>query len=103
VADSPYEEVVSPLGRAQVGSVALSPNRVADLNGKTVAELQNMEFVNYFPPLREALKRRYPDVRIIEASEFGLTHGPNEPEVIANLPAKLEECEVDLAISAFGV
>lgn len=97
------EEVVWPLGRTRLRSVTLEAARVGDLNGKTVAELQNMEQGDYFPVLREALKQRFPGTRIVEYTEFGLTHGPHEREVIANLPAKLKEKGVDIAISAMGV
>lgn len=98
----PTYDVVWPLGREVLEELELS-DRVSDLNGKTVAELQDLPNGEWFPVLRAELKRRYPGVNIVEYERFGLTHGPEERQVIAELPAKLREYGVDAAISAVGL
>ena len=99
--DRPVYEVVWPLGRESREDVDFT-ERVTDLNGKTIAELQDVRG-EWFPLLRTELKRRFPGVNIIEAERFGLTHGPDERQIIADLPGKLREFGVDAVISGVGV
>jgi hypothetical protein len=95
--------VVWPLGEVAAEQVELGERTGVDLNGKVVAELCDMEMlIDWFPPVRAELERRYPDAKILSWDEFGLTHGPNEHEVIEALPAKLRENGVDLVISSLG-
>ena len=95
-------EVVWPTGREVREEVAFS-GRVPDLNGKTIAEVQDLAGGGWFPVLREELKRRYPDIKIIQAENFGWTHGPDERQVVADLPTKLKEFGVDAVISGVGL
>jgi hypothetical protein len=102
-ADSePNYEVVWPLAQ-RAEPEGFSNVREADLNGKVVAELLDMaQLDTWYGPLRAELQRRFPEAKIIPFETFGLTHGPNEHEVIADLPQKFEELGVDVAISALG-
>src|ERR1700720_4965741 len=96
------EHVVWPLGPvvSDGGEVVLGQRPGIDLNGKTVAELCDMEMLTeWFPPIRAELQRRYPDLKILPLDEFGLTHGPNEHQVIEELPDRLRDAGVDLVIS----
>lgn len=100
--DGPVYQVVWPLGKEVSEEIDFS-DRVQDLNGKTIAELQDVEHGRWFPVLREELKRRYPDVKIVDFETFGLTHGPHERQVIEELPTKLREYGVDAVISGVGL
>ncbi|MBI2909496.1 MAG: hypothetical protein HYX92_17765 [Chloroflexi bacterium] len=64
-------EVLSPCGEPTVEKVSVSP-RLSDLSGKTVCELWNGSFQGYatFPIVRELLRERYPDVKVIPYTEF---------------------------------
>ncbi|MBI2908417.1 MAG: hypothetical protein HYX92_12290 [Chloroflexi bacterium] len=65
-------EVLSPLGEPTVDKLAVAPY-LPDLNGKTVCEVS--DGVQHrgpvvFPILRELLRERYPDVKVIPYTEF---------------------------------
>jgi hypothetical protein len=77
--------------------------RVSDLRGKTVAELCDFEHGEWFPVIREELRRRFPGVSFVEYPVFGATHGHDERQVIADLPEKLHEYGVDAVISGVGL
>lgn len=98
----PTYDVVWPLGH-EVQEELTFGDRLADLNGKTIAELQDVPDGRWFPVLREELKRRYPGLKIVDYETFGLTHGPDERQVVAELPAKLKEFGVDAVISGVGL
>ena len=70
-------EVFEPTGTVEIsGRYA---HRLDSLNGKTIGELSNFrwEAGRMFPVIRELLKKRFPDIRIIPYTDL-----PN----IANLP-----------------
>jgi hypothetical protein len=100
--DSGACSVLWPLGKRHRDEIEFA-SRVTDLNGLTVVELQNMEWGTWFSFIRPELQRRYPDLTVIPGEVFGFTHGPDEAEVIANLPAKLAEYKVDAVISGIGL
>jgi hypothetical protein len=66
-------QVLSPIGEPIRKPKSIAP-RLQDLNGKTVCEVGNDRFKIevMFPILRELLKKRYPDVRIVPYTEFPL-------------------------------
>ena len=99
----PRYEVVWPLGKSHWDKRDLNPG-IGDLNGKTVAEVWDRVFrgEEIFPAIREALKKKYPRVRIIEYDKFGDTHGVNQKQVLADLPALLRTHEIDAVISGVG-
>lgn len=96
-------EVLWPLGRKAVRESAGAP-RLADLTGKTIAELWDAKFhgETIYPLLREGLRARYPGVKFIEYSEFGNFYGPRESEVLGGLAAKLRRLHCDGVISGIG-
>ena len=64
-------DVFSPLGEPAVEAYHPA-NRPANLNGKTICEVTNGLFGSgvTFPKIREILKKRYPDIKIIPYTEF---------------------------------
>src|SRR3954469_8623509 len=99
----PVYEVVWPLGKSHWDRRALNPG-IGDLNGKTIGEVWDRVFrgEEIFPAIREALRKKYPGVRFVEYDEFGDTHGVNQKQVLADLPAKLREQKIDAVISGVG-
>lgn len=95
--------VVWPRGTKAVEIAELAP-RLGTLEGKTVGELWDDLFRGdeIFPILRAELARRYPGIRFASYDRFGSTHGRDEHRVIAELPRKLEELEVDAVISGMA-
>lgn len=93
-------EVVYPLGRRARQRTPRAA-RPRTLDGLTIAELSNHKFDSEFTfeVIEKALLERFPDVKFVSHREFGDTYGARESEVIAALPHKLEELEVDLVIS----
>ena len=73
-------EVVSPVGGEVVKQNAVAP-RLADLDGKTICETWTGLFKGdaTFPVLRELLKQKYPDARVIPYSEFPVFLGSDAP------------------------
>jgi hypothetical protein len=96
-------EVVWPGARR--ASTRIGPTQpLDDLNGKVIAELWDRVFRGdeIFPRLREALRRRFPDVTFVDYDKFGDIFGWNEREVIERLPELLERYRVDAAIVGVG-
>ncbi len=95
--------VVWPRGARTVraGDVAA---RLATLEGKTIGQLWDDLFRGdeIFPILEEELGRRFPGVRFVRYDTFGSTHGRNEQQVLADLPAMLRRHEVDAVISGMA-
>jgi len=99
----PAYEVVWPLGKAVVTPVDLAP-AILDLNGRTVCEMWNWGFRGdqIYPILNEELRKRFPDVKIVDHQTLGNTHGPNEKDYVANFPDLLRQHGCDALISATG-
>lgn len=78
--------------------------RYDTLRGKTIAQLWDYIFRGdeIFPILEEELARRFPDTRFVNYKVFGSTHGADEREVLARLPAMLREQGADAVISGMG-
>ena len=95
--------VVWPRGR-KAGEIAPLAERHASLEGKKIAFLWDYLFRGdeIFPMLASELSVRYPGVEFVGHETFGSTHGDEEHEIIAGLPAKLREMEVDAVISGMG-
>jgi len=96
-------EVLWPLGRKAVRPRAAAAS-LADLSGKTVAELWDYIFRGelIYPLLREHLRARYPGVKFIEYREFGNIHGPRQREIVAGLGDRLKALGCDAVISGIG-
>lgn len=99
----PAFEVVWPLGRSAFKTRA--PNaRIADLSGKVVGELWDYLFrgEEIFPILREELAKRFPGIRFVTYDVFGNVHGPQQRELVADVPKLLERHGCNAVISAIG-
>lgn len=90
---SPRQSKIKPLAK-----------RLDTLNGKTIAQVWDEVFRGdeVFEFLEEGIKARYPDVKFVSWKDFGSTHGSEEREVVASLPAKFRERGVDAVISGMG-
>src|SRR5438105_13937177 len=99
----PVYDVVWPLAPSAAPSGVLAA-RSPELDGKTVGELWDYLFKGeeIFPLIRRALTRRYPGVRFVEYETLGSTHGRDEAELAATLPARLRKHGCDAVISAVG-
>ena len=64
-------EVVSPIGEFTTPLVPIAP-RLDTLNGKTICELSSNMYNAHvsFPIIRELLKKRYPDIKVIPYDEI---------------------------------
>jgi hypothetical protein len=96
-------KVLWPSGKEVIERVERS-HPMADLNGKTIAEVWDWRFRGdeMFAILREELRKRYPDVKFVDYSVFGNTHGPQERQNLAALPDLLHEHGCDVVISGIG-
>ncbi len=96
-------EVVWPLGKT-INEMLKVPDPVSDLSEKTICELSDYLFKaeEIFPQIRDVLKKRYPDIKFIDHTIFGNTHGKDESEVIKSLPEKLRAHGCDAVISGVG-
>lgn len=101
--NEPTYKVVWPLGRSTVAAATLKP-RLESLNGKTIAHLSHFGFRDQEirPIVREKLQELYPDVRFIDETVFGNIKGRDEAQVLAGLPARFKEYEVDAVITGIG-
>ena len=98
-----YYEALWPRAPRQQKARPLA-KRLDTLNGKTVAQIWDYLFRGdeVFAHLEEALKKQYPDVKFVSWKEFGSTHGAEEKEALAALPAKFRELGVDAVISGMA-
>jgi hypothetical protein len=81
--------VVWPLGKRASEKVTLVP-RITDLKNKTICELSDYGFKaeEIFP--------------LLDYTNFGNTHGPQEAKMVAGLPEKLRQYGCDAVISGVG-
>ena len=102
-ANDGYYEALWPRSPRQAKVKALAP-RLATLEGKTVAQVWDHVFRGdeVFEFLEAGLRARYPGVRFVSWREFGNTHGSEEREVVAALPARFKAMGVDAVISGMG-
>lgn len=103
MSSEPQYEVLWPLAEKAHSPREGAP-RLADLSGKTVAELWDAKFhgETIFPLLREQLRARYPGIRFVEYGEFGNFYGPREPEILGGLAGKLRRLQCDAVITGIG-
>ena len=102
-ADDGCFEVHWPRAPRQMQRRALAP-RLDTLQGKTIAQLWDYLFKGdvVFAVLEEALRARYPDIRFVSWRDLGSTHGDDERETLAALPARLQALGVDAVISGMA-
>lgn len=96
-------EVVSPEGRAVVHQ---APARAAlsSLDGKTVCEVWDWLYRGdlMFRALREGLRTRHPNLRVVGYDSFGNIHGPDAARVLRELPDRLRRHGCDAVIAGVG-
>jgi len=95
--------VVWPRGAKTVQATDVAP-RLSTLDGKTIGELWDDLFRGdeIFLILEEEIARRFPGVKFVRYDTFGSTHGRDEQRVLAELPDKLRQLEVDAVISGMA-
>lgn len=95
--------VVWPRGNKTV-TVQPMAQRLESLEGKTIGQLWDRVFRGdeIFPVLEESLIRLFPGVTFVHYDVFGSTHGPDEHQVLEELPAKLQAYGVDAVISGMA-
>jgi hypothetical protein len=98
-----YYEAYWPRSPRQERTRSIAP-RLDTLEGKTIAQLWDQLFKGdvVFALLEESLKKRFPGVKFVSWREFGSTHGGEEREVLAALPARLKALGVDAVISGMA-
>jgi len=81
-------EVFAPTGALELTN--LHAPRLAGLNGKTICELGNAKWEDHriFPVIRELLKKRFPDVKIIPFKEFPHGYLIDDDQVAAMIREK---------------
>src|SRR5690242_2192474 len=91
-----YYEALWPRGARQQRTRPLA-KRLDTLDGRTVAQIWDFLFKGdqVFALLEEGLKTRYPNVKFVSWREFGSSHGGEEKEALAALPAKFKELGID--------
>jgi len=96
-------DVVCPLGRNAFNS-ADTVQRVSDLSGKTVAAIWDYLFRGdeIFEIVSRKLAETYPGMTFVRHQVFGNTHGSQQRQLLAEIPAKLKEHRVDAVISSVG-
>ena len=98
-----YYEALWPRSPRQVQLTPLA-RRLDTLEGKTIAQMWDYVFRGdeVFALLEEGLKARYPNIRWVSYKELGNTHGGEEREVVASIPRRFKELNVDAVISGMG-
>jgi hypothetical protein len=96
-------EVVWPKSAQGVEAGRLA-DRLDTLDGKRVAFLWDYLFRGdeLFPILERELVSRFPSIQIVSYDEFGNSHGADEADFIAGLPAALESRRIDAVVSGMG-
>ncbi|MCK6555852.1 hypothetical protein L6Q96_14945 [Candidatus Binatia bacterium] len=78
--------------------------RLDTLAGKKIAFVWDYLFRGdeIFPLLEAGLRERFPGMTFFSYEEFGSTHGDQERQVLAELPAKLARLGAHAIISGMG-
>jgi hypothetical protein len=86
--DSITLEVFDPTGSIEV--TELHAPRLNSLKGKTICELGNGKWEDHriFPVLRELLKKRFPDIKIIPYTDFTYGYEIDDDQVAAMVREK---------------
>jgi hypothetical protein len=98
-----YYEAYWPRAPRHQRTRSLAP-RLGTLEGKTVAQLWDQLFKGdvVFEILEESLRARFPGIKFVSWREFGSTHGGDEKEVLAALPARFKALGVDAVVSGMA-
>jgi hypothetical protein len=101
--DGPCYDVVWPRSPMGVQAHRAAP-RLDSLDGKRIGFLWDHLFRGdeLFPVLERELTARHPGLEVLGHEIFGNTHGADERERIATLPADLKARHVDAVVSGMG-
>ena len=93
-------EVVYPLGR-RVRRRQARAERPRSLDNITIGELSNDMFDAgfVFESIEKAILKRVPTAKFVSHEHFGDVHGPNDAQIIRDLPDNLKRLGVDVVIS----
>jgi len=96
-------QVLWPLGRMTMKRTDLN-RRFADDQPKRIGFLWDYMFRgdDMFPLLQAGLNKKYPGSSFVPYDYFGNVHGHDEREVLAALPQRLRDSEVDAVIVGVG-
>jgi hypothetical protein len=96
-------EILWPLGRKTLKDTALS-RRFADQSAKRIGFVWDYMFRgnDMFPLLQAGLAERYPGSTFVPYEHFGNVHGHDEREVLAALPQKLKDANLDAVVVGVG-
>lgn len=97
------EQAVWPCSSVAVEPRALAP-RLSTLDGATIGFVWDYMFRGdeLFEAIERELSTRYAGLTVVNWSEFGNTHGPDEASVVRDLPTQLAKHQVNAVISAVG-
>jgi hypothetical protein len=99
----PTYEVVWPQSPQGVQARPLAP-RLDTLAGARIGFLWDHMFrgEELFPVLERELRVRYPGVEIVGYEVFGNVHGPEEAQVVGQIPSIIAARGIDAVVSGVG-
>jgi hypothetical protein len=99
----PQYEVFVPVGRS-TATVSDSVAGLGDLNLKRIAFVWDLLFSGdlMMEVIEDELRQRWPSVSFVSHENFENIHGVDEERVVAELPAKLKDLQVDAAVVGVG-
>ena len=99
----PVYSVVAPVGAQRAERVDVAPG-LAGIDGHRIGFLWDSLFKGdlVYDAIAGELGARFADVRFVGHEAFGDIHGSEEQQVLAELPARLREHEVDAVVAGIG-
>lgn len=99
----PVYSVVWPKSPRGVRPGRLAP-RLDDLRGRRVGLLWDYMFrgEELFPVLERELTARFPGVELVGYDVFGNIHGPDEAQVVGEIPSIIAARGVDAVVAGVG-
>jgi hypothetical protein len=99
----PHFDVVAPVGRASTTELPPAP-ALDDLTGKRIAFVWIGNFSGdvMMEVISARLSEKYEGLEFVPHETYGDIHGFDEDRVVAELPGKIKETQVDAAVVAVG-
>src|SRR5687767_5224151 len=96
-------EVVSPITPQRQDTVQPAPP-LPELTGKRIGFVWDMLFDGdtVFAAIADELASRVDGIEFVGYETFGDIHGPDEKQVVADLPDRLREHRIDAVIAGVG-
>jgi hypothetical protein len=97
-------QVVWPGSPRGVQARSLAPRITGTLTGKRVGFLWDYLFrgEELFPVLQRELSNRYPGIEFVGYDGFGNLHGPEEAQLVGEIPSVIAARGVDAVVSGVG-